>query len=108
MCAAAYSPSVELGCGLGGTMMLMLVLFLVYHVFWLELLLLYRSWFGTDERYTGTCDSGHVTTFQPVPIGRSGVPWFKIGRSLEHGGLLPSMYNRYATGPVYTGNMSRF
>ncbi|CAL8352287.1 unnamed protein product [Lota lota] len=48
----AYSPSVELGCGLGGTLMLMLVLFLVYHVFWLELLLLYRSWFGTDERYT--------------------------------------------------------
>ncbi|CAL8374640.1 interleukin-1 receptor accessory protein [Gadus morhua] len=48
----AYSPSVELGCGLGGTLLLMLVLFLVYHVFWLELLLLYRSWFGTDERYT--------------------------------------------------------
>lgn len=45
-------PSVELGCGLGVTLVLMLVLFVVYHVFWLELLLLYRSWFGTDERHT--------------------------------------------------------
>jgi len=44
---------VELGCGLGVTLVLMLVLFVVYHVFWLELLLLYRSWFGTDERHTG-------------------------------------------------------
>ncbi|XP_017260572.2 interleukin-1 receptor accessory protein, partial [Kryptolebias marmoratus] len=46
-------PSVELGCGLGITLVLMLLLFVVYHVFWLELLLLYRSWFGTDERHTG-------------------------------------------------------
>lgn len=46
-------PSVELGCGLGVTLVLMLLLFVVYHVFWLELLLLYRSWFGTDERHTG-------------------------------------------------------
>ncbi|XP_008285461.1 interleukin-1 receptor accessory protein [Stegastes partitus] len=45
-------PSVELGCGLGVTLVLMLLLFVVYHVFWLELLLLYRSWFGTDERHT--------------------------------------------------------
>ncbi|KAK7882844.1 hypothetical protein WMY93_029018 [Mugilogobius chulae] len=45
-------PSLELGCGLGVTLFLMLVLFVVYHVFWLELLLLYRSWFGTDERHT--------------------------------------------------------
>uniref|UniRef100_A0A3P9NNG8 Interleukin-1 receptor accessory protein n=1 Tax=Poecilia reticulata TaxID=8081 RepID=A0A3P9NNG8_POERE len=45
-------PSVELGCGLGATLVLMLLLFVVYHVFWLELLLLYRSWFGTDERHT--------------------------------------------------------
>ncbi|XP_070685016.1 interleukin-1 receptor accessory protein isoform X2 [Pempheris klunzingeri] len=45
-------PSVELGCGLGVTLVLMLLLFVVYHVFWLELLLLYRSWFGTDERDT--------------------------------------------------------
>ncbi|XP_039986954.1 interleukin-1 receptor accessory protein [Xiphias gladius] len=45
-------PSVELGCGLGVTLVLMLLLFVVYHIFWLELLLLYRSWFGTDERHT--------------------------------------------------------
>ncbi|MEQ2296043.1 hypothetical protein AMECASPLE_020815, partial [Ameca splendens] len=45
-------PTVELGCGLGVTLVLMLLLFVVYHVFWLELLLLYRSWFGTDERHT--------------------------------------------------------
>ncbi|KAM3615411.1 uncharacterized protein V6R79_001901 [Siganus canaliculatus] len=45
-------PSLELGCGLGVVLVLMLVLFVVYHVFWLELLLLYRSWFGTDERHT--------------------------------------------------------
>uniref|UniRef100_A0A665US24 Interleukin 1 receptor accessory protein n=1 Tax=Echeneis naucrates TaxID=173247 RepID=A0A665US24_ECHNA len=45
-------PSVELGCGLAVTLVLMLILFVVYHVFWLELLLLYRSWFGTDERHT--------------------------------------------------------
>ncbi|XP_037533834.1 interleukin-1 receptor accessory protein [Nematolebias whitei] len=45
-------PSVELGCGLGITLVLMLLLFVVYHVFWLELLLLYRSWFGSDERHT--------------------------------------------------------
>ncbi|KAM6946351.1 interleukin-1 receptor accessory protein [Aplochiton taeniatus] len=48
----AYLPSVELGCGLGVTLFLMLALFVAYHVFWLELLLLYRSWFGTDERST--------------------------------------------------------
>ncbi|XP_062416930.1 interleukin-1 receptor accessory protein [Pungitius pungitius] len=45
-------PSLELGCGLGATLLLMLLLFFLYHVFWLELLLLYRSWFGTDERHT--------------------------------------------------------
>lgn len=52
-CVAVSLPSVELGCGLGVTLVLMLLLFVVYHVFWLELLLLYRSWFGTDERHTG-------------------------------------------------------
>ncbi|XP_068174113.1 interleukin-1 receptor accessory protein [Antennarius striatus] len=45
-------PVVELGCGLGVTLLLMLLLFIIYHVFWLELLLLYRSWFGTDEQQT--------------------------------------------------------
>ncbi|XP_077063249.1 interleukin-1 receptor accessory protein isoform X3 [Siphateles boraxobius] len=47
-----YVPTLELGCGLGVTLALMLMMFVVYHVFWLELLLLYRSWFGSDERYT--------------------------------------------------------
>uniref|UniRef100_A0A8C7YAR4 TIR domain-containing protein n=1 Tax=Oryzias sinensis TaxID=183150 RepID=A0A8C7YAR4_9TELE len=54
--SAASLPSVELGCGLGVTLVLMLLLFVVYHVFWLELLLLYRSWFGTDERFTDEKD----------------------------------------------------
>ncbi|KAG8001705.1 Interleukin-1 receptor accessory protein [Nibea albiflora] len=36
-------PTVELGCGLGVTLVLMLLLFVVYHVFWLELLLLYTA-----------------------------------------------------------------
>ncbi|XP_058269880.1 interleukin-1 receptor accessory protein isoform X2 [Hemibagrus wyckioides] len=45
-----YVPSVELGCGLGVTLVLALLLFVLYRVFWLEVHLLYRSWFGTDER----------------------------------------------------------
>ncbi|XP_068601768.1 interleukin-1 receptor accessory protein [Brachionichthys hirsutus] len=45
-------PLLELGCGLGVTLLLLLLLFVTYHVFWLELLLLYRSCFGTDERQT--------------------------------------------------------
>uniref|UniRef100_A0A3Q3WIZ3 Interleukin 1 receptor accessory protein n=1 Tax=Mola mola TaxID=94237 RepID=A0A3Q3WIZ3_MOLML len=48
----ASLPSVELSCGLGMTLVLLLLLFIVYHVFWLELLLLYRSWFSTDERHS--------------------------------------------------------
>ncbi|XP_051535263.1 interleukin-1 receptor accessory protein-like isoform X2 [Myxocyprinus asiaticus] len=51
-----YVPTLELGCGLGVTLALMLMMFAVYHVFWLELLLLYRSWFGSDERYTAITD----------------------------------------------------
>lgn len=47
-----YVPTLELGFGLGVTLALMLMMFVIYHVFWLELLLLYRSWFGSDERYT--------------------------------------------------------
>ncbi|XP_056613414.1 interleukin-1 receptor accessory protein [Triplophysa dalaica] len=47
-----YVPTIELGCGLGVTLALMLMMFVIYHVFWLELLLVYRSWFGSDERYT--------------------------------------------------------
>ncbi|XP_035389982.1 interleukin-1 receptor accessory protein isoform X5 [Electrophorus electricus] len=45
-----YIPSVELGCGLGVTLALALLLFVLYRVFRLEVHLLYRSWFGTDER----------------------------------------------------------
>ncbi|XP_028320609.1 interleukin-1 receptor accessory protein-like isoform X2 [Gouania willdenowi] len=45
-------PSVELGCILGVTLLLMFSLFIIYHVFWLEILLIYRSWFGTDETHT--------------------------------------------------------
>ncbi|XP_051522214.1 interleukin-1 receptor accessory protein-like [Myxocyprinus asiaticus] len=50
--AELYVPTLELGCGLGVTLALMLMMFVIYHVFWLELLLLYRSWFGSDESYT--------------------------------------------------------
>uniref|UniRef100_A0A8C1PD08 Uncharacterized protein n=1 Tax=Cyprinus carpio TaxID=7962 RepID=A0A8C1PD08_CYPCA len=50
--AEPYFPTLELSCGLGVTLALMLMMFVIYHVFWLELLLLYRSWFGSDERYT--------------------------------------------------------
>uniref|UniRef100_A0A8C2JZ75 Uncharacterized protein n=1 Tax=Cyprinus carpio TaxID=7962 RepID=A0A8C2JZ75_CYPCA len=52
--AELYFPTLELSCGLGVTLALMLMMFVIYHVFWLELLLLYRSWFGSDERYTGS------------------------------------------------------
>ncbi|XP_063061540.1 interleukin-1 receptor accessory protein-like isoform X1 [Engraulis encrasicolus] len=45
-------PYVELSIGLGVIMFVMLVMFVIYHVFWLELLLLYRSHFGSDERST--------------------------------------------------------
>ncbi|XP_043115360.1 interleukin-1 receptor accessory protein isoform X2 [Puntigrus tetrazona] len=50
--AEPYVPTLALGCGLGVTLALMLMMFVIYHVFWLELLLLYRSWFGSDESYT--------------------------------------------------------
>uniref|UniRef100_A0A8L0DUP1 Ig-like domain-containing protein n=1 Tax=Oncorhynchus mykiss TaxID=8022 RepID=A0A8L0DUP1_ONCMY len=51
--ATLGTPQSILGCGLCVTLFLMLMLFVVYHIFWLELLLLYRSWFGTDEQCTG-------------------------------------------------------
>ncbi|XP_066522819.1 interleukin-1 receptor accessory protein isoform X2 [Hoplias malabaricus] len=47
-----YIPSVELGCGLGATLALAILLFVLYRVYKLELHLIYRSWFGTDERST--------------------------------------------------------
>ncbi|XP_029471840.1 interleukin-1 receptor accessory protein isoform X2 [Rhinatrema bivittatum] len=39
----------ELACGLGATLFLVLVLIIVYHVYWLEMVLFYRAHFGTDE-----------------------------------------------------------
>lgn len=68
VCVAVSLPTVELGCGLGVTLLLMLILFVVYHVFWLELLLLYRSWFGTDERHTGETPPPAPSTCSPVPF----------------------------------------
>ncbi|XP_036413777.1 interleukin-1 receptor accessory protein isoform X2 [Colossoma macropomum] len=47
-----YIPSVELGCGLGVTLAVAVLLFVLYRVYKLEVHLLYRSWFGTDERYS--------------------------------------------------------
>lgn len=62
LCVSVLLPSVELSCGLGVTLVLMLLLFVVYHVFWLELLLIYRSWFGSDERHSGESHRTQVTT----------------------------------------------
>nr|XP_020662225.1 interleukin-1 receptor accessory protein isoform X1 [Pogona vitticeps] len=41
--------TVELACGLGATVLLVVILTIVYHVYWLELVLFYRAHFGTDE-----------------------------------------------------------
>ncbi|KAJ6618905.1 hypothetical protein lerEdw1_014928, partial [Lerista edwardsae] len=41
--------TVELACGLGATVCLVVILTVVYHVYWLELVLFYRAHFGTDE-----------------------------------------------------------
>ncbi|CAH2247956.1 interleukin-1 receptor accessory isoform X1 [Pelobates cultripes] len=39
----------ELACGLGATVILVVCLIVVYHVYWLEMVLFYRAHFGTDE-----------------------------------------------------------
>ncbi|KAE8603687.1 hypothetical protein XENTR_v10014422 [Xenopus tropicalis] len=39
----------ELACGLGATLFLVVCLIIVYHVYWLEMVLFYRAHFGTDE-----------------------------------------------------------
>ncbi|XP_068137296.1 interleukin-1 receptor accessory protein isoform X2 [Hyperolius riggenbachi] len=39
----------ELACGLGATLFLVVCFIVVYHVYWLELVLFYRAHFGTDE-----------------------------------------------------------
>ncbi|XP_063162303.1 interleukin-1 receptor accessory protein [Candoia aspera] len=41
--------TVELACGLGATVLLVVILTVIYHVYWLELVLFYRAHFGTDE-----------------------------------------------------------
>uniref|UniRef100_A0A8D0H1D8 Interleukin 1 receptor accessory protein n=1 Tax=Sphenodon punctatus TaxID=8508 RepID=A0A8D0H1D8_SPHPU len=41
--------TVELACGLGATVLLVVILTVVYHVYWLEMVLFYRAHFGTDE-----------------------------------------------------------
>ncbi|XP_045439787.1 interleukin-1 receptor accessory protein isoform X5 [Pipistrellus kuhlii] len=41
--------TVELACGFGVTVLLMVILIVVYHVYWLEMVLFYRAHFGTDE-----------------------------------------------------------
>lgn len=43
----------ELACGLGATVFLVICFIVVYHVYWLELVLFYRAHFGTDETIGG-------------------------------------------------------
>ncbi|KAM6260466.1 interleukin-1 receptor accessory protein isoform 2-T5 [Spheniscus humboldti] len=49
MKVVAPKYTVELACGLGATILLVVVLIVVYHVYWLEMVLFYRAHFGTDE-----------------------------------------------------------
>ncbi|XP_031813283.1 interleukin-1 receptor accessory protein isoform X2 [Sarcophilus harrisii] len=41
--------TVELACGFAVTIVLIIILIVVYHVYWLEMVLFYRAHFGTDE-----------------------------------------------------------
>uniref|UniRef100_M3XII6 Interleukin 1 receptor accessory protein n=2 Tax=Latimeria chalumnae TaxID=7897 RepID=M3XII6_LATCH len=41
--------TVELACGLGMTVFIVVVSIIIYHVYWLEMVLLYRAYFGADE-----------------------------------------------------------
>ncbi|XP_004460893.1 interleukin-1 receptor accessory protein isoform X1 [Dasypus novemcinctus] len=41
--------TVELACGFGVTVLLVVILIVIYHVYWLEMVLFYRAHFGTDE-----------------------------------------------------------
>nr|XP_031361492.1 interleukin-1 receptor accessory protein [Lonchura striata domestica] len=49
MKVVAPKYTVELACGLGATILLVVVLIVIYHVYWLEMVLFYRAHFGTDE-----------------------------------------------------------
>ncbi|KAM9820375.1 LOW QUALITY PROTEIN: interleukin-1 receptor accessory protein-like [Neosynchiropus ocellatus] len=55
----ARVPVLELGCGLGAGLVLVLLLFLLCHVYWLELVLIYRTWFGADEYGSGANDKDY-------------------------------------------------
>ncbi|XP_078521533.1 interleukin-1 receptor accessory protein isoform X2 [Lissotriton helveticus] len=46
----------ELACGLGVTLFLVVALIVVYHVYWLEMVLFYRAHFGTDETVGDTVE----------------------------------------------------
>ncbi|XP_036613367.1 interleukin-1 receptor accessory protein [Trichosurus vulpecula] len=41
--------TLELACGFAVTIVLIIILIVVYHVYWLEMVLFYRAHFGTDE-----------------------------------------------------------
>ncbi|XP_075794384.1 interleukin-1 receptor accessory protein isoform X2 [Pelodiscus sinensis] len=45
----AVRYTMELACGLGATVLLVAVVIVIYHVYWLEIVLFYRAHFGTDE-----------------------------------------------------------
>ncbi|XP_074046740.1 interleukin-1 receptor accessory protein isoform X1 [Macrotis lagotis] len=45
--------TVELACGFAVTIVLIIILIVVYHVYWLEMVLFYRAHFGTDETIVG-------------------------------------------------------
>lgn len=45
--------TVELACGFGATVLLVVILIVIYHVYWLEMVLFYRAHFGTDETILG-------------------------------------------------------
>ncbi|PKK20928.1 interleukin 1 receptor accessory protein [Columba livia] len=49
MRVVAPKYTVELACGLGATVLLVVVLIVIYHAYWLEMVLFYRAHFGTDE-----------------------------------------------------------
>ncbi|XP_042194934.1 interleukin-1 receptor accessory protein [Callorhinchus milii] len=40
---------IELGCALGFTLLIVVTSIVVYHCWWIEIILLYRLYFGTDE-----------------------------------------------------------
>ncbi|XP_078057687.1 interleukin-1 receptor accessory protein-like [Mustelus asterias] len=45
----APSFAIELGCALGVTLLIFVTSIIVYHFWWMEIILLYRVYFGSDE-----------------------------------------------------------